>query len=394
MASVLVATAVALAVTLIRPDSTGTNIPMEEVGNVSVQIALPGLGSGAPVALASPGSLQPAFDVTSAAAIYQHDPSSVVTAARYARHLTADFVDFSSATVQPLLSSEQIQTVVMFAVSPQLLRDTEPILETDRADETVLSARLGLSPGSALPPYFSYEVQRGDSVAKLAARFGLEASSILNNNWEILDPDHLEPGGQLTIPTRDGIVYTVNLGDTLTAIVENFEADLEATVAYPGNELASADSLIEGSTILLVGGTASATAGFGSGPVFAIPEFVWPIGGVVTDFFGSPRGNSFGYHTGVDFAAPVGTFVGSAAPGVVVQAGPAGSFGLNVLVDHGGGVVTRYAHLSHIDVFLGEYVDAGSLIGFVGSTGYSTGAHLHFEIIMNGVPVDPLPWLN
>ena len=388
------AAAVALAVTLIRPDATGTDVSVEEAGSVSVQVALPGLGSGAPLALASLHGLQPAFDVTSAAAIYQHDPSSTVTAARYASHLAADFVHFSNETVQPLLSAEQIQAVLTFAAAPELLRDTGPVFATDLSDETVLSAWLELPPGSALPPYFGYEVQRGDSVAKLAARFGLETSSILNNNWEILDPDHLEPGGQLTIPTTDGIVYTVNLGDTLTEIIENFEADLEATVAYPGNDLASAHSLIEGSTILLVGGTASQTLGFGSGPVYAIPEFVWPIGGVVTDFFGSPRGNSFGYHTGVDFAAPVGTFVGSAAPGVVVQAGPAGSFGLNVLVDHGGGVVTRYAHLSHIDVFLGKYVDAGSLIGFVGSTGYSTGAHLHFEIIMNGVPVDPLPWLN
>lgn len=388
------AAAVALAVTLIRPDATGTDVSVEEAGSVSVQVALPGLGIGAPLALASLHGLQPAFDVTSAAAIYQHDPSSTVTAARYASHLAADFVHFSNETVQPLLSAEQIQAVLTFAAAPELLRDTGPIFATDLSDETVLSAWLELPPGSALPPYFGYEVQRGDSVAKLAARFGLETSSILNNNWEILDPDHLDPGGQLTIPTTDGIVYTVNLGDTLTEIIENFEADLEATVAYHGNDLASAHSLIEGSTILLVGGTASQAFGFGSGPVYAIPEFVWPIGGVVTDFFGSPRGNSFGYHTGVDFAAPVGTFVGSAAAGVVVQAGPAGSFGLNVLVDHGGGVVTRYAHLSYIDVFLGEYVDAGSLIGFVGSTGYSTGAHLHFEIIMNGVPVDPLPWLN
>ncbi len=359
-----------------------------------MQVALPGLGSGAPLALATLGGSPPAFDVTSAAAIYQHDPSSTVTAARYASHLAADFVAFSNEAVQPLSSPEQIQAALAFAAAPQLLRDAGPIVATELSDETVLSAWLQLPSGSALPPYFGYEVQRGDSVTKLAARFGLETSSILNNNWEILDPDHLAPGAQLTIPTADGIVYTVNLGDTLMEIVENFDADLDATVAYSGNELVNANSLIEGSTILLVDGTASATFGFGTGRVYTIPEFVWPVGGVVSDFFGVPRGNSFGYHTGVDFSAPVGTFVGSAAPGFVVQAGPAGSFGLSVLVDHGGGVVTRYAHLSYIDVFLGEYVDAGSLVGFVGATGYATGAHLHFEIIMNDMPVDPLLWLN
>ena len=78
----------------------------------------------------------------------------------------------------------------------------------------------------------------------------------------------------------------------------------------------------------------------------------------------------------------------------MIQAGWAGAFGNNVLVDHGGGVITRYAHMDHIDAFLGEFVNAGDLLGFVGSTGEATGPHLHFEIMMGGVPVDPLVWLN
>ena len=89
-----------------------------------------------------------------------------------------------------------------------------------------------------------------------------------------------------------------------------------------------------------------------------------------------------------------GTFIGAAAACQVIQAGGDGSFGLSVLVDHGGGVLTRYAHQSHIDVFLGEWVEPGDLIGFVGSTGYSRGPHLHFEIIIGGAPQDPLVWLN
>ena len=396
LASVLVAALVASLVAVARPDSI-TDGPVGELGGVFVSVALPAVGSGAPMTLASLDGVLPAADTTSAAAIYQRDPSSAVAATRFASHLVADFVGFSGAMVQPLTSPEHIQAVLAVATTPQLLLEDVALLAADFSDEAVLLAQLGLPPGSVLPAYFAYEVLRGDSVAKLASRFGLEPDSILNNNFEIVDPDLLEPGSQLTIPIADGIVYTVNLGDTLVEVADNFEADLEATVAYPGNELASADALIEGSTILLVGGTATATFGFGAGfggAVFAIPEFVWPIGGVVSDFFGAPRGNRFGDHTGVDFSAPLGTFVGSAAPGIVIQAGWAGSFGINVLVDHGGGVVTRYAHLSHIDVVLGAFVDAGTLLGFVGSTGNSTGNHLHFEIIMGGVPVNPLNWLN
>lgn len=392
--AVALAALVSLLVVAVRPDHAEQQGGAVDHGNFSVSVVLPSLGSGAPLRVDSLELHTFSLNETSAAAIYQRDPSSAVTAARYASHLIADFVNFSDVFSQPLDSPAYIQAALATAITPQLIRGTQEIFTEGLSDDAVLLARLGLPPGSDLPAYFSYDVQRGDSVAKLASRFGLEPESITNNNWEIVDANYLEPKTRLTIPTTNGIVYTVNLGDTLLAVVEKFQADLDATVAYPGNNLLSADSLIEGGTILLVDGLASATLGFDSGPIFAIPDFVWPMGGVVTDLFGTPRGNRFGYHTGVDFAAPAGTFVASAAPGIVIQAGWAGSFGLNVLVDHGGGVITRYAHLSHIDVFLGQFVDTGTLLGFVGSTGHSTGNHLHFEIIMGGTPVDPLNWLN
>lgn len=94
-------------------------------------------------------------------------------------------------------------------------------------------------------------------------------------------------------------------------------------------------------------------------------------------------------HTGVDLPEPAGTPVRSMAAGVVVRAGYAGGYGNMVEVDHGGGVRTRYGHLSEIDVSAGANVASGSVIGAVGSTGRSTGPHLHFEVRINGVPIDP-----
>ena len=352
-----------------------------------VLVALPGVGVGAPGTVASLGAAQQAGAADSGVAL---------TASRYARHLAADLVAAARATVIAPATADAVQVVVAIGSSPQLLFR---VLEGDDAvlSASALAARLGLTADEALPAYFSYEIQRGDTVAKIARRFGIQPESILFNNFEIGDGSLLTPGGSLTIPTRDGLVYNVRLGDTLLAVIENFAADLEATLAFEGNGLASASQIIEGATILLVGGSASAVggaAGFGTGPVFAIPDFRWPLGGVLEDFFGAGRGNQLGYHTGIDVSAPTGTFVGAAAAGIVVQAGWEGSFGNLVTVDHGGGVLTRYAHLDHINVFLGAFVEPGDLIGFVGNTGLSYGSHLHFEIIMGGSFVNPLVWLN
>ena len=369
-----------------------------------VQVALPGVGAGAPGSVASLGvslgvGLGEGLGEGQQAGTAQSagDARVALTASRYARHLAADLVTATRTTVIVPETADAVQVALAMASSPQLF-----FLPLDAGDEVLsesaLAARLGLGAGEALPAYFSYEIQRGDTVDKIARRFGIAPESVLFNNFELGDGSLLTPGGSLTIPTRDGLVYNVRLGDTLFAIIDNFAADLDATLAFEGNRLASPSQLIEGSTILLVGGSASAAAGgaggFASGPVFAIPDFQWPIGGVLSDFFGVPRGNMLGFHTGIDVSAPTGTFIGAAAPGIVVQAGWDGSLGNLVTVDHGGGVVTRYAHMDHIDVFLGEAVDPGDLIGFVGNTGLSFGAHLHFEIIMGGTFVNPLVWLN
>lgn len=386
------AAAVAAVAALLHSDGSVAESPAES--GLRLQIAVPGVGRGAPMNLAELRSAVPSGESARAAAIYQHDVSTAVTARRYATHLVADLVTAPGAVAAPLTSPEEVQALLAIASTPQLIRAAVPVDEGAVTGDAVLLARLGLPPGSPLPAYFTYPVVRGDTVDNLARRFGLQPESILFNNWEIIDPGDLEPGSTLTVPTRDGVVYTVLLGDTFDEIIANYAADAEATLAFVGNNLAGADQLVEGETILLVNGSATVLPSFGGGPVFAIPDFQWPMGGVLTDFFGAPRGNRYGYHTGIDLSAPTGTFVGAAAPGVVVQAGWAGSFGNSVIVDHGGGVVTRYAHMDYIDVFLGEFVNPGDLIGFVGSTGEASGPHLHFEIIMGGVPVDPLIWLN
>ena len=113
-----------------------------------------------------------------------------------------------------------------------------------------------------------------------------------------------------------------------------------------------------------------------------------PMIGPIGDTFG-PRGNRF--HAGLDFPARTGAAVGAARSGRVVYAGWSGSgWGTLVVIAHGNGVRTHYAHLSRVAVDLGESVGTGSTIGFVGATGRATGPHLHFEVTVRGANVDPL----
>lgn len=140
-----------------------------------------------------------------------------------------------------------------------------------------------------------------------------------------------------------------------------------------------------------VGGLDLAEAFVPTGYVATDVVFSWPLNGVVTSGFGPRWGRQ---HTGIDIDGVTGDPVSAAAPGVVIAAGDhMGGYGRTVTIDHGDGSMTLYAHLSGIDVAPGQDVIAGDRIGRVGCTGTCTGDHLHFEIRIGGVPVDPLLYL-
>ena len=117
---------------------------------------------------------------------------------------------------------------------------------------------------------------------------------------------------------------------------------------------------------------------------------VWPVNAGITSPFGWRWGRM---HEGLDLGAPYGAPIAAAAPGTVIYAGWLGGYGNLVVIDHGGGVATAYGHQSRISVSVGQQVAQGETIGYVGSTGHSTGPHLHFEVRVNGQPVDPLGYL-
>jgi len=118
--------------------------------------------------------------------------------------------------------------------------------------------------------------------------------------------------------------------------------------------------------------------------------FTWPTSGQITSGFGPRWGRM---HQGLDIAAPTGRPITAAKSGTVIVAGWSGGYGQLVVIDHGGGLATAYAHQSRIAVKTGDPVTQGGLVGFVGSTGHSTGPHLRFEVRVNGAARDPLPYL-
>ena len=123
----------------------------------------------------------------------------------------------------------------------------------------------------------------------------------------------------------------------------------------------------------------------------------WPVTGVITSPFGwrrSPFGGGAEFHQGLDIGANMGTTVTAAASGTIISAGWYGGYGNYILIDHGGGMSTGYGHLSRIFVSNGQQVQRGQAIGAVGSTGASTGPHLHFEVRISGKPVDPTAYLH
>ncbi len=169
-------------------------------------------------------------------------------------------------------------------------------------------------------------------------------------------------------------------------------AEINATIAAYESEIGNLEAESARIADAIRRATSGGSVGGGGSGVLA-----WPIGGPVTSGFGwrtHPITGSSRFHAGIDIGAGSGTPIGAADSGTVIISGWQGGYGNTVVVDHGGGLTTLYAHQSSIAVGNGASVSKGGLIGYVGSTGFSTGPHLHFETRVNGNPVNPMGYLG
>ncbi len=241
-----------------------------------------------------------------------------------------------------------------------------------------------------------YVVAPNDTVTGIAARFHVSADSILWANEKLMDnPDMLSIGQNLNIPPTTGVLYVVQKDDTIQTIAARFKAKVADVLNDPFNQgnhdlKSNPPQLAVGGFLMVPGGskpfttariTYSSTAP--SGAARGTSNFVWPTRACVTQSF-------WGRHSGIDLAGPLGTAVTAADSGYVQVVGwDTRGYGNMILLNHGNGFLTRYGHLSAFNVTAGQSVKKGDLIGRIGSTGRSTGPHLHFEVIQNGVARNP-----
>lgn len=240
----------------------------------------------------------------------------------------------------------------------------------------------------------TYAVQKGDTLKKIADQFAISVDTI---KWaNSLSGDALSINQELKIPPVTGIVYKVREGDTIYSIAKKYRTEAQKIVNFPFNDFSDPDTfaLNIGQTLIIPDGVqpeAPVAPSYQFTPsVFAggTGQLAWPTSGAITQY-------PSWYHMALDIANPSAPGVAAADNGVVILVKYLTyDYGQHVMIDHGNGIVTLYGHLQAIYVKPGDKVTKGQIIGKMGSTGRSTGTHLHFEVRKNGVIVDPRSYLK
>lgn len=248
-----------------------------------------------------------------------------------------------------------------------------------------------------------YTVESGDTLSSVAKKLGVSTDTIKWAN-DLNNINSISPGLKLKILPVTGIAHSVKSGDTVESVAKKYQANAQAIVDFPFNDVPDDFKLKVGQVLIVPDGVKEEAKpisrpqpqylakGPSSTTSFQAPgggSFIWPTLGSLTQYFAW-------YHRGIDIANRAAPGIGVADGGTVVVAGwPDNSgFGNRVVVDHGNGYKTLYAHLSNVYVSVGQTVSRGQVIGQMGSTGRSTGTHLHFEIYFKGVPLNPLSILR
>ncbi len=239
---------------------------------------------------------------------------------------------------------------------------------------------------SETPQIITYTVQPGDSVWSIAVRFRLDIDTLRWSNPALArNPDLLRVGQVLTILPVRGAYHTVQEGETLERIAKTYGVDPAVIVAYPLNGLSEPVTLQAGQKLVIPGGRRDLR--LAKPPLSPDYPFAWPLWGEIS------QGYKPG-HLAIDIAGPYDTPVYAARAGRVTFSGFSDvGYGYTVILDHGDGLTSLYGHLKGDYVAVGQWVKRGEIIGRLGSTGNSTGPHLHFEIRRKGERQNPLHFL-
>ncbi len=238
-----------------------------------------------------------------------------------------------------------------------------------------------------------YEVATGDTLGGIAEKFGVSIDTI---KWaNSLKTEKLVPGQILRIPPVTGIVHKVAPGDTIYSLAKKYKSDPQKIVNFPANDFSDLDTfaLAVGQILFIPDGVMPEAAPvYKPAPVQYIAgtggKFLWPAQGMITQY-------PVSYHMAIDIANRAAPPIAAGDAGVVVYAGCLRyGYGCHVIINHADGYQTLYAHLSSYNVSPGQSVGRGQVIGRMGSTGRSTGTHLHFEVRKNGVLLNPLSFLK
>ena len=278
---------------------------------------------------------------------------------------------------------------------PSPARPTESSTrESTNADEplvtpTPISRPTQVQPSPTPTPQrvVTYTVREGDSLWSIAARFGLDVDTLRWSNEDLArNPDLLSVAQELTILPVKGTYHTVQTGETVETIALAYVVTPTVIIDYPLNDLRSPYQVKEGQKLVIPGGRRELH--WPQPDLSPGSPFAWPVVGQITQGYSEK-------HPALDLGAPYGSSVYAAQAGTVTHSGWARTgYGYTVILDHGEGMQSLYSHMKGTWVTVGQKVERGQLIGEVGSTGHSTGPHVHFDLRVEGKRVDPSGYLS
>lgn len=312
---------------------------------------------------------------------------------------TADSVAYTNNTISDELGSLDAQNASSDTINPV---DSE--IATINQGSIVQPTLTGSSPSTVFNTEESHIVEDGETLSEIATLYGVRVQTLLDENG-LTETSFIRPGQKLTIlvtPSGKAVRHQVKSGDTISSIAKSYGVSEDSITSF--NNLSDADTLALGQTLIIDGGskpvprastTLARVSNFLSTPIdtgspSAAPtgKFGWPAPGRSVT-----QGVRAG-HIAIDVDCEGNQSLFAAESGTVASAGWSGGYGNRIVLSHGGGIQTLYGHFAKLYVSAGQSVNRGQAIGQCGTTGYSTGTHLHFEVRVGGRAVNPWSYLR